>query len=195
MAWTYPFGRFGRGVSIHYSVDIRRSVSNRICIGDSVYIARDTWLNVPEPGADDPPSILLEDGCRIGRRCMISAKNLVRIGTDVILGPSVLIADHSHEFSNMDLPIHAQGLTAGGTVLIERNCWVGYGAAIICTSGNLSIGRNSVIGANSVVTHSVPQFSVVVGNPAKIVRQYDSESRDWARPETYLDAERGELPI
>jgi len=178
---TYPFAGFGRKVSIHYSCDIRRSASNRIRIGDSVYVAEGTWLNVPEPAIGQPPSIILEDGCKIGRRCMISAKNLVHLAPNVMLGPSVMITDHSHQFSNPEVPIHAQGLTVGGTVFIEQNCWLGHGAAIVCTSGDLVIGRNSVIGANSVVTQSVPPFSIVVGSPAKLVKRYDPDSREWIR--------------
>ncbi len=184
MRGFYPFARFGRGVSIHYSCDIRRSGSSRISIGDSVYIAPGTWLNIPEPDSGTGPALVLESGCKIGRRCMITAKNLVCLENDVMLGPSVLIADHSHEFSNLDVPIHAQGLTAGGTVRIERNCWLGHGAAIICTSGELVLGRNTVVGANSVVTQSVPPFSVVAGSPAKVVRRYDSESGRWIKTET-----------
>lgn len=68
-AWmrvTYPFAGFGRRVSIHYSCEIRRPVSSRIRIGDRVYIAPGTWLNVPECAADAPPAIILESGCRIG---------------------------------------------------------------------------------------------------------------------------------
>jgi acetyltransferase-like isoleucine patch superfamily enzyme len=181
MGLTYPFARFGRGVSIHYSADIRRSGSNRISIGDSVYIARDTWLSIPKPAIAAEPAIILESGCKIGRRCTISASNLVHLGADALLGPSVFITDHSHEFSNPELPIHAQGLTAGGTIIIGPNCWLGHGAAIICTSGILSIGRNSIIGANSVVTHSVPPFCVAVGSPARIVRRYDAEHGKWIK--------------
>jgi abequosyltransferase len=187
MQRTFPFARFGRGVSIHYSCDIRRSAANRIRIGNAVYIARQTWLNIPEPAIDAPPAIILEDGCKIGRRCMISAKNRVCLEEDVMLGPSVLITDHSHEFANPHRPIHAQGLTDGGTVSIGRNCWFGHGAAVICTSGDLSVGRNSVIGANSVVTRSVPPFSVVTGNPAKVVRRYDPESGGWSKVESSRD--------
>jgi len=181
---TYPFARFGCGVSIHHSADIRRSGSNRISIGDRVYIARDTWLNIPEPANAASPSIILENGCKIGRRSMISARNLVQLGADVMLGPSVAITDHSHEFSDPEQAIHAQGLTAGGTVTIEKNCWLGHGAAVICTSGNLTVGRNSVIGANSVVTRSVAAYSVVVGSPAKIVRRFDQDSGKWLKTET-----------
>ncbi len=181
LSLTYPFAAFGRRVSIHYSTDIRRSVAHRIQVGNSVYIARDVWLNVPEPGIGTSSAMMLDDGCRIGRRCMISAKNLVHLGKDVMLGPAVLITDHSHEFRNPDLPIHAQGLTAGGEVIIEPNCWIGYGAAIVCTSGKLSIGRNSVIGANSVVTESIPAYCVAVGSPAKVVKQFDRRSRNWIK--------------
>ena len=185
MQRTFPFARFGRGVSIHYSCDIRRSAASRIQIGDSVYIAPDTWPNIPEPGGDAPPAIILQHGCRIGRRCMISAKNRVCLEEDVLLGPSVLITDHSHEFSNLDLPIHAQGLTAGGTVRVERNCWLGHGAAIICVSGDLVLGRNSVVGANTVVTRSIPPFSVVVGSPAKIIKRYDPTAARWIKTEGF----------
>jgi acetyltransferase-like isoleucine patch superfamily enzyme len=184
MVWmqlTYPFAALGRKVSIHYSCEIRRSAANRIRIGNSVYIAPDTWLNIPEPATNAQPAIILGDGCKIGRRCMITAKNMVCLEDNVLLGPSVLITDHSHRFSNLDLPIHAQGLTAGGTVRVERNCWLGYGAAVICRCGDLVLGRNSVIGANAVVTSSVPPFSVVAGNPAKVVKQYDQMLAKWIR--------------
>jgi acetyltransferase-like isoleucine patch superfamily enzyme len=112
---------------------------------------------------------------------MITAKNCVELKEDVLLGPAVVIADHGHEFSDVNRPIHAQGLTSGGIVRIEKNCWLGYGAAIVCTSGELVIGRNSVVGANSVVSRSVPPYSVVAGNPAKIVRQFDEKSGKWER--------------
>jgi len=183
MRWTYPFARFGQRVSIHYSCDVRRCVSARIEIGDGVYMAPETWLNVPEAGAGRGSAIVLENGCSIGRRCMISARNRVHLEQDVLLGPAVLITDHSHEFSDIEQPIQAQGLTAGGSVVVERNSWLGYGAAIVCTSGTLVVGRNSVVGANSVVTRSVPPYSVVAGNPAKVVRRYDLETGKWVAPQ------------
>jgi len=181
LRWTYPFVAFGRKVSIHYMCDIRRSSAAMMSIGDNVYLAQDVWLNVPEyvPGA--APVIVLGTGCRIGRRCMITARNSVRLEEDVLLGPSILIADHSHEFSGIDTPIHTQGLTAGGTVLVEKNVWLGYGAAVVCNSGHLVIGRNSVVGANAVVTASVPPFCAVAGNPARIVKRYDPEAGKWVK--------------
>jgi acetyltransferase-like isoleucine patch superfamily enzyme len=181
MILTYPFGELGRKTSIDYTCDIKRICARRIKIGSSVYLAPGVWLNVPEPAPNNPAAIIIGDGCKIGRRCMITAKNCVELKEDVLLGPAVVIADHGHEFAGVDRPIHAQGLTPGGTVRIERNCWLGYGAAIVCTSGQLIIGRNSVVGANSVVSRSVPPYSVVAGNPARIVRQFDEKSGKWER--------------
>lgn len=179
---TYPFATFGRNVSIHYSCDIQRSISEQISIGDDVYMAPDIWLNIA-PGSDNSgPKIVLGSGCGIGRRSTISARNKIVLEADVLLAPSVLIMDHNHEYSDVERPIHAQGVTTGGQIFIGRNCWLGQGAVIVCNQGELVLGRNSVVGANAVVTRSFPPFSVVAGAPAKLVRSFDVDSGKWERP-------------
>ena len=61
-------------------------------------LARDVWLNIPNVSICDEPAIIIEDGCGIGRRSVISAKNQIHIERDTLLGPSVLVMDHNHEF-------------------------------------------------------------------------------------------------
>lgn len=183
-AWmrsTYPFPHFGQGVSIHYTCELRKSIAGRVSVADSVYLAPDVWLTIPDDSHGSEPAIVIENGCRIGRRCMISAKNCIRIEENVLLAPSVLIMDHNHEYSDPGLPILSQGTTAGGRIVIGRNCWLGYGAVISCGSGELSLGRNSVVGANAVVSKSVPPYSVVAGNPAKVIKHYDPELKKWTK--------------
>ena len=179
---TYPFAAFGRRVSIHYSCEISRSISGFVSLGDDVYLALDVWLNTA-PGSESPESkIVLGRGCKIGRRATISSRNQIILEADVLLAPSVLIMDHNHEFNDTELPIHAQGVTQGGKIVIERNCWLGHGAVIVCNHGELRLGRNSVVGANAVVTKSFPPFSVIAGNPAKLLKTYDERSGKWVKP-------------
>ena len=179
LEWTYPFASFGENVSIHYTCDLGRSRANYVSLGDRVSLMREVWLNIPDVSLCQHPAIVIEEGCGIGRRSVISARNQIHVERNTILGPSALIMDHNHEFENVNNPIGSQGMTQGGTIRIEEGCWIGFGAAIVCSQGQLVIGRNTVIGANSVVSRSIPAYSVVTGNPARIVKQFDPEKGEW----------------
>ncbi|MGA8273700.1 MAG: acyltransferase [Candidatus Sulfotelmatobacter sp.] len=179
MQWTYPFISVGHTFSASYSCDIHRATASRVKIGNSVILDRDVWINIPIIPASKDAIILIADHCRIGRRCVLSAKNRIDIGQRVIFGPGALVMDHNHAFDDVTIPIAQQGVTPGGTIRIEEGCWIGYGAAIVCNQGELVIGRNSVIGANSVLTRSVPPNSIVSGNPGRIVKQFDHSKGQW----------------
>jgi acetyltransferase-like isoleucine patch superfamily enzyme len=179
LAYTYPFPSIGKDVSVHYSCELRRSRAKYIRIGNDVMVGRGVWLNIPDTSICNDPAIILENGCRIGRQSVISAKNEIRIMQNTILGPSVLLMDHNHAFEDVNVPIACQPMTPGGTIRIEEGCFIGFGAAIVSSRDELVIGRGSVVGANSVVTRSVPAYSVAAGNPARIVKQYDPVSEHW----------------
>lgn len=178
---TYPFAAMGRNASIHFTCDLDRAFAPDIAIGNHVYIAEGVWINsIPDRGSVRP-KIVFGDGCRIGRRSTISCKNKIELEADVLLAPGVLIMDHNHAYSDTSRPIHAQGVTGGGRIIVEKNCWLGYAATIICGHGELVIGRNSVVGAHSVITRSMPPYSVIAGNPAKVVKQFDKDQHLWVR--------------
>lgn len=175
---TYPFATRGRKLSLHWSCVLSRRVAPRIAIGDSVIIRKDAWLNVL-PEAIEAVNIRIGDNCLIGAQDVISAKNLIEIEQDVIIGTSVLIQDHNHAYEDVERPIRKQGPTPGGIVRIGAGSWIGHGASIVCNQDELIIGRNSVVAANALVTRSFPPYSVIVGNPARLARQFDPERGIW----------------
>jgi acetyltransferase-like isoleucine patch superfamily enzyme len=177
---TYPFGSMGRNLSIHHTTILNRRTAPAIKLGNSVMIRKDAWLNTFDlTGADGERKIIIDDNCLIGARDVISAKNSIHIERDVIIGTSVLIQDHNHAYEDITVPIKAQGLSPGGRIRIEQGCWVGHGVAIVCNQDELIIGRNSVIAANALVTKSFPPYSVIVGNPARLARQFDPAKGIW----------------
>jgi len=179
MRWTYPFASVGGKFCAHYTLDLRRSIAPYVKIGDEVLLDRDVWVNIPIIPDSPEPVIQFDDGVTVGRRCMISAKNRIHFERNVGFAPSVLVMDHNHAFEDANVPIKYQGITEGGTIRIEEGCWIGFGAAIVCGKGELVIGRNSVIGANAVVSRSVPPNSIVTGNPARVVKQFDPSKGEW----------------
>jgi acetyltransferase-like isoleucine patch superfamily enzyme len=176
---TYPFDQFGQGVSIAYTCEMRRNYAHKIRIGDSVLLDREVWINVPVLSPNSEPAIIIGKGSNIGRRSVISARNHIHIQENVLFAPGVFVTDHNHEYSDPEAPISEQGITPGGRVVIEPNCWLGYGSMILAGRGELVVGRNSVVGAYSVVTRSCPPHSVLVGNPAKVVKRFEPHSGKW----------------
>jgi acetyltransferase-like isoleucine patch superfamily enzyme len=177
---TYPFASVGRDLSIHYTTILNRRMAPAIRLGKSVMIRKDAWINTFDiSDGEGAPRIIIDDNCLIGAGDVISAKNSIHIERDVIIGRFVLLQDHNHAYEDLTKPIKEQGLTAGGRIRIEQGCWIGHSAAIVCNQDELVIGRNSVIAANALVTRSFPPNSVIVGNPARLARQFDRAKGVW----------------
>jgi len=177
---TYPFASIGHNVEFHHTWDFGRYAAHRVKLGDQIFIGKDVHFGVYCPnGEKGNPMLVIEDGSAIHRRSQISARNYIHIERDVIMGPAALVMDHNHEYGDVTRPIKGQGVSKGGKIRIEQGCWIGHGAAIVCSQGDLVLGRNSVVAANALVTRSFPPYSVVVGNPARLAKQFDPIRGIW----------------
>lgn len=172
--------------SIHYTVELTASTPVQIAICPDVRIDKDSWINVPSEARRDQAAIRIGNSTRIGRNNVLSARNYIEIEEECLLGPQVLLMDHAHDFTDCRVPIMRQGVTEGGRIILERGCWIGFGSAIICSRGELRVGSNSVVGANSVVTQDVPPRTIVAGSPARVIRQYDESLDAWTRSSNIL---------
>ena len=124
------------------------------------------------------PEITIGDYVFFNSRTHISAINKIYIGNAVLLGSDVFISDNNHGSSSSieELKVAPQKrkLSSKGPVIIEDNVWIGDKAVIL---GGVTIGFGAVIGACSVVTKSIPPFSIAVGNPARIIKQMSEEEK------------------
>ncbi len=178
---TYPFASMGSKVSIHPTCFIDRKNAHRIKLGNGIRIEKDTCLglSVPVEEEREEPVIVIDDNCVIHWRTQIGAKNRIHLERDVIVAQDVLIVDQNHAYEDTTIPIGDQGFTKGGTIRIGQGSYVGHGAAIISSRGDLVLGRNCYVAAHAVVTRSAPPYSVLSGNPAMIVRQFDPVKQTW----------------
>jgi acetyltransferase-like isoleucine patch superfamily enzyme len=168
-------------LSVHYTLLLNRSIAPRVRLGSSVIIGKDAWLNII-PEATGDVNIVIDDNCYLAARTCISAKNHIHLERNVTVAPSVLIMDHSHFYEWTQLPIKKQKPTEGGTIRIERGCRIGQGAAIVCARGELVLGQNCVVGPNAVVLLSAPPYSVIAGNPARVVERFDASQAHLVSP-------------
>lgn len=101
----------------------------------------------------------------------------VTIGDKVNLAQNIVVSGLNHNFTDVDIPISDQGV-ATKPVTIGNNVWIGANAVIL---PGVTIGEHVVIGAGSIVSRNIPPYSVVVGNPAQVVKEYDFEKKQWVK--------------
>jgi acetyltransferase-like isoleucine patch superfamily enzyme len=153
-------------------------------IGDVCMIAELVTLCAGmAPGQDLGPESLLRigDRCVIGRGSHIVAHQSIEIGDDVFTGPYVYVTDQNHSYTDVDAPVGRQW-PVNDSVRIGSGTWLGTGAVIL---PGADIGRNVVVAAGAVVRGSVPDYAVVGGVPARVLKEYVAGA-GWVAPELRL---------
>ena len=120
---------------------------------------------------------------RIGENTFVGIGSVVigpvEIGKQVIVAQHVVISALNHGYEDITTPIRLQPVTTK-PIVIEDECWIGSNAVI--TAG-VRIGKHAVVAGGSVVTKDVPPYSVVAGNPARVIKRYDATQKGWLKVE------------
>ena len=145
-----------------------------IKIGDNSFIQSGAWLYCRGVNGFEA-NLSVGSNCEFGYNNHIASIESVMIGDSVLTANNVYISDNIHEYLDVNKPIIQQSIRFKGAVNVGDGAWIGENVCII----GASIGKNSVIGANSVVTRDVPDFCVAVGSPARVIRRFDVELQKW----------------
>ena len=148
-------------------------------IGDNVMIGSGAQFQLLTSfsGATFHPQLDIASDTYIGTQCEIVCIDAVRIGRGCTLSDQVYINDCSHSMDPRQGHIMDRPLTTKGPVTIGENCFIGRGATVL---SGVTLGEHCVVGTHAVVTRSAPAYSMLAGNPARIVARFDLAKGRWA---------------
>lgn len=164
-----------KGLSIAEGVRIQNPTS--VSFGNQVSIDHDAEFY--PLGGGYPSKISIGNHVHIGAYNRFASKYEVKIEDNVLFAAYVHITDHSHEFRDIGIPVINQGTYEKGSVLIGEGSWIGFRANIL---SGVTIGKHCVVAAGAVVTKSVPDYCVVAGCPARVIKKYDFQKKEWVSP-------------
>lgn len=182
------FNRCGKGLILGRGVTIR--VPGHIEIGDNVAIDDHTLL---DGGTGAACRMKIGNRVIISKGCVVAAKDgPLEIGDEADIGAHVIIASIGgivlennvliagncylggarYKLDSLDKPIMYQGIYSRGPLVIGEGTWIGASAMVF---DGVTIGKGCVVGAGAVVTKDIPDYSIVVGNPAKVIRTREKQ--------------------
>lgn len=167
------FAHFGKGSTIQSPLHIYGE--QRITIGDNVLVQYKSWLAATDQTGENDSRLAIGDGCVIGHFNELYATKSIVLEKNVLTADRVYISDNLHSYENPDMPVIAQPIKQISPVRIGEGSWIGIGAVVL----GANIGMHCVIGANSVVTRDIPDYCVAAGAPARVIKRYDPEKKQW----------------
>ena len=167
-AWfnSYAFGAFGKH---NYLFDLELLNPQNIFLGSNLWISK-TRLASSKGG-----KLIIGNHVAIRRFSQIYALQSIIIEDGVLMAENTFISDNTHTFT--DTPVRDQDIKPLGNVVIGSGTWIGRNVVV----NGCKIGRNCIIGAYTFLKKDIPDYCVVVGNPARIVKRYNPQSGQWEK--------------
>ena len=163
----------GSKITIGENVQLEAHFKNSIIIEDRVMIGNDSIIS----NCNKEGIIRIGQNSKIGFCNHYYGQGGIDIGKNVITASNVCILSSNHNWENISVPIMDQESTYK-QVTIGDDCWIGYNVIILA---GVSIGKHVVIGAGSIVTKDMPDYSVCAGNPCRVIKKYNFETKKWEK--------------
>lgn len=166
--FIYPFIiKRGKGSIIRRTARLDLNYANKLEIGRKSIIEDNVIIN---NGIGD---VIIGDNTMITSRGMILGP--IKIGDNVVSGIGTQLVALTHDYENIEIPIKKQGVK-GSQINISNDVWIGGNCVIL---QGVTIGLHSLVAAGSVVTKDVEPYTIVAGNPAREIKKYDFELKEW----------------
>lgn len=149
-----------------------------IYIGNDTAILKNARINIYSDETITDPKVDIGNNCYIGMNFSALARDPIIIEDRVLIASNVLVSSENHGIDPESNKSYMEQNLTGNAVRIGKGSWIGEKAIIL---PGVIIGEKCIIGAGSVVTKSVPDFSIAVGNPAKVIKKYDFKNHVWER--------------
>lgn len=160
------FRRLYYRVGIHMKSSVQSEYARKFRYWTASKFVEHCGKNVNfEKGAKFNPELSIGDNSGIGVNCLVSGETF--IGNDVMMGPDCIMYSYSHAYNRLDIPMAEQGFESPTPIHIGNDVWIG--ARVIILPG-VTVGNHVIIGAGAVVTKDIPDYAVVGGVPAKVIR-------------------------
>ena len=173
----------------------------RITFGDDVYIGPFSQIkamtktgflarhpNGEHMDQDFDGSISIGNRVSVNSGLHLAAYRYVSIGDDVLIASNVYIVDAFHGYERGDVPYKYQGMSGMAPIVIKKGCWIGQN---VCIMPGVTIGEYCIVGANSVVTKSIPDQSIAVGVPARVIKCWNKIEEKWMPVDRTREDESG----
>lgn len=183
-------------------IELPRKIVNpeRMFLGNDIWLGPDSLLiaiiRYPTTSMQHPqrkqiiqrfePRITIGDRVTSTRGLQLAAVSEIIIEDDVMFGSNINLTDGLHGYEHVSEPYKYQNIFRISPILIRRGCWLGQNVVIL---PGVTVGEYSIIGANSVVTKTIPDRSIAVGNPAQVIKKWQKSIHKWV-PATPLDDHR-----
>lgn len=170
----WRFNHVGTKVRVYKPLSID-GIEN-ITLENNVTVHELSWL-AAMPLTGGHAQLVLKEGTTLGHFNHIYSTNSIIIEKNVLTADKVYISDNLHTYDDVKLPVINQPIKQCSPVVIGEGSWLGEHVCVI----GASIGKHCIVGANSVVTKDIPDYSVAVGCPARIIKRYNIEKGIWIK--------------